>query len=185
MTSITTSVGFASLGISEVMPIQTLGIATASAALLAFVLTILFVPAILAIVNPNIKADEKIQEANHHPIAVWYTHFLQKNAKIILTLNMGLFLILSVGIFKANVDSNVVKYFSEDFPFRVSIKEIQEKLTGPMSYEIVVDSKRKDGIKDSQFLNTVEDFYRTYPDVRHMHSLLDIVKVFNDVLDDN
>ena len=186
LTSVTTSIGFASLGISAVVPIQTLGIATASAALLAFFLTILFVPAFLAILNPKIKADEKIQEENNHPIAVFYTHFLQKNAKLILTLSTALFIVLSVGIFKANVDSNVVKYFSEEFPFRVAINEIQKKLTGPMSYEIIIDSKQKDGIKDPVFLNTVEDFYEdfyaTFPDVRHIHSLLDIVKVFNDVL---
>lgn len=187
LTSITTSIGFASLGISAVVPIQTLGIATASAALLAFVLTILFVPAMLAILNPNIKADEKIQEHNNHPVAVWYTHFLSKNAKVILTLSTLLFLGLGAGIFQANVDSNVVKYFSEDFPFRVSINEMQDKLTGPMSYEIVVDSKVNDGIKDPLFLKTVEDFYTEFyaefDDVRHIHSLLDIVKVFNNVMD--
>ncbi len=187
LTSITTSIGFASLGISAVVPIQTLGIATASAALLAFVLTILFVPAMLAILNPNIKADEKIQVHNNHPVAVWYTHFLSKNAKVILTLSTLLFLGLGAGIFQANVDSNVVKYFSEDFPFRVSINEMQDKLTGPMSYEIVVDSKVNDGIKDPLFLRTVEDFYTEFytefDDVRHIHSLLDIVKVFNNVMD--
>jgi len=187
LTSITTSIGFASLGISAVVPIQTLGIATASAALLAFVLTILFVPAMLAILNPNIKADEKIQEHNNHPVAVWYTHFLSKNAKVILTLSTLLFLGLGAGIFQANVDSNVVKYFSEDFPFRVSINEMQDKLTGPMSYEIVVDSKVNDGIKDPLFLKTVEnfytEFYAEFDDVRHIHSLLDIVKVFNNVMD--
>jgi len=187
LTSITTSIGFASLGISAVVPIQTLGIATASAALLAFVLTILFVPAMLAILNPNIKADEKIQVHNNHPVAVWYTHFLSKNAKVILTLSTLLFLGLGAGIFQANVDSNVVKYFSEDFPFRVSINEMQDKLTGPMSYEIVVDSKVNDGIKDPLFLKTVEkfytEFYAEFDDVRHIHSLLDIVKVFNNVMD--
>ena len=186
LTSITTSIGFASLGISAVVPIQTLGIATASAALLAFVLTMLFVPALLAIINPNIKVDKNIQDANNHPIAVWYIRFLSKNAKVILASSIVLFLALGAGIFKANVDSNTVKYFKEDFPFRASVNEIQKRLTGPMSYEIVVDSKKNDGIKDPRFLHTVEDFYKdfyaTYPDVRHIGSLVDIVKVFNNVM---
>jgi len=58
LTSVTTAVGFASLGISEIIPIKTLGIATANAALLAFILTMLFVPAMLAIINPKIKEKE-------------------------------------------------------------------------------------------------------------------------------
>ncbi|MDF1876242.1 MMPL family transporter [Sulfurimonas sp. SAG-AH-194-L11] len=186
LTSVTTSVGFASLGISAVVPIQTLGIATASAALLAFVLTILFVPAILAIINPKIKADENIMQANNHPIAVWYTHFLHRNSKLILTFSSLLFIGLGAGIFQANVDSNTVKYFKEEFPFRVAVKEMQDKLTGPMSYEIVVDSKVNDGIKNPQFLQTVERFYSElstkYSDVRHLQSLLDVVKTFNNVM---
>ncbi len=186
LTSVTTSIGFASLGISAVVPIQTLGIATASAAILAFILTMLFVPAFLAILNPKINTDTNIQEANNHPVAVWYTHFLAKNAKVILLLSTLIFLGLSAGIFQANVDSNTVKYFKKDFPFRVAVKEMQDKLTGPMSYEVVVDSKAKDGIKDPKFLHTVAQFYSElyakYPDVRHISSLLDVVKTFNKVM---
>ena len=189
LTSITTAIGFASLGISAVVPIQTLGIATASAALLAFVLTILFVPAMLAILNPNIKADSRIQAADNHPVAVWYTHFLQRNAKIILASTVVIFIVLAAGIFQASVDSNTVKYFKEDYPFRVSVNEMQKKLTGPMSYEIIIDSKKSDGIKDPKFLLEVEkfyeEFYATFPDVRHISSLLDVVKTFNDVMDNS
>ena len=186
LTSVTTAIGFASLGISAVVPIQTLGIATASAAVLAFILTILFVPAFLAILNPKIKADTNIQEANNHPVAVWYTHFLAKNAKVILLVSTLIFVGLGLGIFKANVDSNTVKYFKEDFPFRVAVKEMQDKLTGPMSYEVVVNSKTKDGIKDPKFLHTVDKFYSElyakFPDVRHISSLMDVVKTFNKVM---
>ena len=189
LTSITTAIGFASLGVSAVVPIQTLGIATASAAVLAFVMTILFVPAFLAILNPKIKADTNIQEANNHPIAVWYTHFLSQNAKLILVITTLLFVVLGAGIFRANVDSNTVKYFKKDFPFRVAVNEMQEKLTGPMSYEIIVDSKANDGIKNPQFLKTVEQFYKEFyakfPDVRHISSLLDVVKTFNEVMNNS
>ena len=186
LTSVTTSIGFASLGISAVVPIQTLGIATASAALLAFVMTILFVPAMLAILNPNIKTDTNIQDVNNHPIAVWYTHFLEEYSKVILIVSILIFTLLGFGIFKANVDSNTVKYFKEDFSFRVAVNEMQKKLTGPMSYEIIVDSKVNDGIKDPEFLRTVErfykEFYAKYPDVRHISSLLDVIKTFNEVM---
>ncbi len=55
-----------------------------------------------------------------------------------------------------------------------------------MSYEIVVDSKKNDGIKDPKFLKTVEKFYKefyaTYPDVRHISSLMDVIKTFNSVM---
>ena len=186
LTSLTTSVGFASLSISAVVPIKTLGIATASAALLAFVLTILFVPALLAIINPKIKVNEN-EESDNHKASKWYVGVLLLHYKPILLLSAFLFTTISIGIFKANVDSNTVRYFKENVPFRESINFSQEYLTGPMSYEIIVDSKASDGIKEPEFLKTTQrfydEFYAKYPDVRHISSLMDIVKIFNDVMD--
>ena len=185
LTSLTTAVGFASLSISAIVPIKTLGIATASAALLAFVLTILFVPAVLAIINPKIKVQNE-EESHSHRISKWYVEFLIKYNKQLLFIFGIVFTIISVGIFKANVDSNIIKYFKEDVPIRVTIDFIQENLAGPMSYEIIVDSKQNDGIKEPEFLRTMQKFYDEFyaanTDVRHITSLMDTVKRFNEVV---
>jgi predicted RND superfamily exporter protein len=187
LTSLTTAVGFASLGISHVIPIKTLGIATANAALLAFVLTILFVPAVLAIVNPKVKAKEVEEESqSHHPLAHRYAQFIIRNDVKILIFSTLFFGAIGWGITQVKVDSNTVRYFKEDVPFRTTVEFMQENLTGPMSYEIVVDSGEKDGIKSPEFMKTVERFYgefhAAYPDVRHIASLVDVVKTFNEVM---
>ncbi len=186
LTSLTTSVGFASLSISAVVPIQTLGIATASAALLAFVLTMLFIPALLAIINPNIKKVSSYEENRSHQLSRWYVGILLKHSKWILTISIFIFSLIGIGLFKANVDSNVVKYFKENVPFRVATAYLQENLTGPMSYEIIVDSNKADGIKEPEFLLEVDRFYKAYyakyPEIRHISSLMDVVKTFNEVM---
>ncbi len=189
LTSITTAVGFASLGISAVVPIKTLGVATASAALLAFVLTILFVPALLAIINPKMKrGSTKSLDAKSDiaKISLRYSNFILRYDKIILTMATLVFVIIGLGIFKVNVDSNIVKYFKESVPFRADTIFLQENLTGPMSYEIIVDSKETDGIKNPEFLKTVQkfydEFYVKYEETRHISSLMDVVKTFNETM---
>ncbi len=188
LTSLTTAIGFASLSISNVIPIQTLGIATASAAILAFILSILFVPALLAIFKPNIKAQTEEENKNHN-ISKWYVNFILQNNTKILFISAFIFIAIGLGIFKANVDSNTVRYFKENVPFRVTTNFIQDNLTGPMSYEIIVDSKENDGIKNPKFLQAVEkfysEFYAKFSDVRHISSLMDVVKTFNDVMADS
>ena len=185
LTSVTTAVGFASLSISNVVPIQTLGIATASAAILAFILTILFVPALLAILNPKIKEQTQEENTNHN-ISKWYVRYIIRHNTAILFISGLVFVAIGLGIFQANVDSNTVRYFKEDVPFRASTKFIQDNLTGPMAYEIVVDSKKNDGIKDPKFLKTVDKFYNElyaeFDEARHLSSLMDVVKTFNDVM---
>ncbi len=187
LTSLTTAVGFASLGISAVIPIKTLGIATANAALLAFVLTILFVPAMLSIINPKIKFTQNAsQEKPQSPFAHHVAHFIIRNDLKIIWASLLIFTTLGIGIYYVKVDSNTIRYFREDVPFRQTVHFMQDNLTGPMAYEIIVDSQAKDGIKSPEFMKTVETFYTEYkiqfPDVRHVSSLLDVIKKFNEVM---
>ena len=190
LTSLTTAVGFASLGISKVIPIKTLGIATANAALLAFVLTILFVPAVLAIINPKINPkDIKKTQDEPNKFANKYASFIMKHDSKILVSTIILFAAIGLGITYVKVDSNTVRYFRDDVEFRKTVNFMQSNLTGPMTYEIVVDSKVKDGIKSPEFMKMVETFYEeyktTYPNVRHLSSLTDVVKKFNEVLNNS
>ena len=187
LTSITTAVGFASLGISEIVPIKTLGIATANAALLAFVLTVLFVPAALAIINPKIKDKELTKEdQKSNSFAKKYAAFIIRNDIKILLACSVIFAAIGLGLSQLKVDSNAVRYFREDVPFRQTVKVIQENLTGPMTYEIIVDSNEADGIKEPQFMRTIEKFEKAlkeqYSDARHTGSLVDVVKKFNEVI---
>lgn len=187
LTSVTTAVGFASLSISSIVPIETLGLATANAALLAFVLTILFVPAVLAIINPKVKEKEikKVQE-KRSPFARRYAGFIVRHDIKIILASVLVFGAIGLGLSKIKVDSNTVRYFREDVPFRQTVNIIEARLTGPMSYEVVIDSKTEDGIKSPEFMKTVERFSKEfkdkYPDVRHTSSLVDVVKKFNEVM---
>jgi len=188
-TSMTTAVGFASLSISNVIPIKTLGIATANAALLAFVITILFVPAVLAIINPKIQPVEE-KENRSSRFAKWYGAFIVKFDKKIFISTLLLFIIIGFGITKVKVDSNTVRYFKEDVSWRQAVNFIQDNISGPMTYEIVVDSNKKDGIKDPKFLQSTQkfydEFYNKYGDeVKHISSLLQVIKKFNEVMNNS
>lgn len=190
LTALTTSVGFVSLNVSSIIPIKTLGVATASAALLALVITIFFIPAALAILNPRIhpKKQENDKEKEIH-IASVYTKFIIRHNKIIIIFSIVIFSIIGYGLSQLKIDSNTVRYFREDVPFRETVDFMQKNISGPMSYEIVVDSRMKDGIKSPNFMKTVEwfnhDFEARYPDLRHISSLVDVVKKFNQVLNNS
>ncbi|WP_418641240.1 efflux RND transporter permease subunit [Sulfurimonas sp. ST-27] len=190
LTSITTAVGFASLGISDIVPIKTLGLATANAAILAFVITILFVPAALAILNIKVKVTQKTAVQNRlGAFAKKYAKFIIKHDNKIIIATLLLFSFIAFGLTNLKVDSNAVRYFREDVPFRQTVNVIEKNLTGPMSYEVVIDSKITDGIKNAKFMQTVDRFSQAlkekFPDARHTSSLVDVVKKFNEVIDAN
>ena len=58
ITSLTTFAGFISLGISKIVPMQAFGILLASGAVMAFLLSILLLPAFLSVIHPKIKVKK-------------------------------------------------------------------------------------------------------------------------------
>jgi predicted RND superfamily exporter protein len=184
LTSLTTAIGFATLTISKVIPVLTLGIATASGAVLAFLISLFWMPAVLLILKKEVKKE--VVEKTKSKKSFGYGEFILRNNKKIIIITGLLFAILAVGLFKVKVDSNTIRYFDKSVDIRKSTEFIMDNLTGPMAYEIVADSGKKDGIKDPKFMKTVERFCKEYQekfsDVRHMSSLMDTVKRFNKVL---
>ncbi|MBW1944336.1 MAG: MMPL family transporter, partial [Deltaproteobacteria bacterium] len=190
LTSVTTFVGFISLAPSPVVPIKTLGIASASAAVVAFILSVTFLPAMLAIVNPKVKRlfDRELDTGADEPpaFAKRYSAFIIKHDLKIVVVTVVLSVFLALGLFKVQVDSEMTRYFREDSYINRTVTFIEKNITGPMTLEIVVDSRKDSGIKDPEFLKTVDRFYSAFTDateeVRHMGSLLDVIKRFNRVM---
>jgi predicted RND superfamily exporter protein len=184
LTSLTTTIGFATLTISEVIPVFTLGVATASGAILAFIISIIWMPSVLLLLKKEYKVEhiKKIEKKK----SMGYGSFIVKNDKKIALVTTVIFVFLTIGIFNVKIDSNTIRYFDKSVEIRQSAEFIMENITGPMAYEIIVDSQEPNGIKNPDFLKTVELFYKdfqtTYPDVKHLNSLMDTIKIFNKVV---
>jgi len=186
LTSVTTAIGFGTLTISEVIPILTLGIATASGAILAFVISVVWMPAVLLLLKKPVQQNIAQEEKQKRPLIAGYGKFIVQNNKKIILFTSLVFTALALGISQIKVDSNTIRYFDEEVEIRKTAEFTMENLTGPMAYEIVVDSGEKNGIKDPAFMKTVERFYADfkaeYAEVRHLTSLVDTVRRFNKVV---
>ncbi|MEA2073755.1 MAG: MMPL family transporter [Campylobacterota bacterium] len=156
MTSLTTAVGFASLGFSSIEPISTLGVAITSGALIAFIFTIVLVPSILLTLNDNYLI-KPVKFLNLLEVK-GYGEFIIKHDRKIVGVSLLLFLLLGAGLKDLKVDSNSINYFEDTTVVKSGSNFIQENLTGPMIYEVIVDSKVKEGIKNPEFLKEVVVF---------------------------
>ncbi|HHE06091.1 MAG TPA: hypothetical protein ENK90_03120, partial [Epsilonproteobacteria bacterium] len=173
------------LAISKVVPVSTLGIATASGAMLAFVISVVWMPALLLLLKKPIKGDAVTKEKK--PMIQGYGQFIVRNNKKIIGIASLLMFVIGLGLLFVKVDSNTIRYFDKSVEIRKSAEFTMDNLTGSMSYVLVVDSGKKDGIKDPEFLKYIEKFYHDYQlvfpkDVRHIFSLLDTVKRYNKIM---
>ncbi|RLA79309.1 MAG: hypothetical protein DRG78_13200 [Epsilonproteobacteria bacterium] len=184
LTSFTTAIGFASLGLSDIEPISTLGVAVTSGAIIAFLLSITIAPAILLTLGDGYKVK---------PIRFFnllntkgYGAFIVRNDKNIVLFFVVILGIIFYGLNFIKVDSNSIKYFDKDTVVRSGSEFIEKNLTGSMAYEIILDSKKRDGVKNPQFLNTIvkfeNEFRAEFQNVRFTTSLKDIVVRMQKVL---
>lgn len=184
LTSFTTAVGFASLGFSEIEPIATLGIAITTGAILAFILSITIVPVLLLLFGEKyqVRPLKFLNLSN----TKGYGTFIVKNDKKIVYGFTALLIFFSYGLSSIKVDSNNIKYFSADTVVRTGSEFIEKNLTGSMLYEIILDSKQKEGVKNPEFLQTIEIFEnelkQEYKNVRFTTSLKDIVVRMQEVV---
>ena len=178
LTSFTTAIGFASLGLSSIEPISTLGIAVTSGAIIAFLFSITIAPAILLTLGDEYKVK---------PIRFFnllntkgYGAFIVRNDKRIISVFIIVFSIIFYGLNFIKVDSNSIKYFDKDTVVRSGSEFIEKNLTGSMSYEIILDSKQRDGVKNPLFLESIvkfeDEFRAEFSNVRFTSSLKDIVE---------
>jgi predicted RND superfamily exporter protein len=176
MTSFTTAIGFATLGISHIVPISTLGISITSAALLAFIFSISLAPAIMLMFNnQDIKPIRFFNFLN----TKGYGAFIKKNDIKIVVIFFTLFIVLLYGLSFVKVDSNIIKYFKKDTVVRQGSDFVEKNLTGSMIYEVIVDSKVKEGIKNPVFLKKIvkfeEELKQNFKNITFITSIKDIV----------
>lgn len=184
LTSFTTAIGFSSLGLSAIEPISTLGIAVTSGAIIAFLFSIAIAPAILLTLSDayKVKPIRFLNLLN----TKGYGTFIVKNDKKIVGIFTLIFLIIAYGLNFLKVDSNSIKYFTQDTIVRSGSIFIEKNLTGSMVYEIILDSKVKEGAKNPEFLQTIvkfeDEFKKEFSNIRFTTSLKDIVQKMQTVL---
>ena len=185
ITSLTTFVGFLSLGVSTLVPLQSFGIVISSGAVIAFALSILFLPAMLSILNPKIKEQKQDVEKKYAQIKS-YTNFIIKNDKAIIISCLIVIGICLVGLKDTTVDTDFLKQFSKNTDIRKSTDFVEKNIGGTISMEIIVDSKEDSGINKPNFMKDVErfkfEFKNKFEKVRHINSITDVVKKYHQLM---
>ncbi|MBF0240267.1 MAG: MMPL family transporter [SAR324 cluster bacterium] len=155
-TSITTAAGFIALSVTKLAPIRELGILGASGAMLAFLLSVVTLPAILSFIKPLPVATQKIVSEGiiarfTHQLA----HFTHQNYKGLIAVG-GIGLVAGLGLVsQLDVDTNYVNYFKKNTKLRSDIEYFDQVYQGGSTIEFMIDSGEEGAVKNPAFLNKV------------------------------
>ncbi|MEM1372536.1 MAG: MMPL family transporter, partial [Pseudomonadota bacterium] len=181
ITSLTTVIGFLTLNFSDSPPFHHLGNMSAAGIGAAWLLSITFLPAILAILPMTVKP---VSDASGKPSGI-----VMRLAELVIArpvavggATLGICIAAIAFIPTMTVNDQWSGYFDERLEFRQAI-DAADPFFGSDNIEFVVDPGEPGAVTEPQFLKTLEAFTTWLrgrdTEVAHVFSLSDIVKRLN------
>ena len=156
LTSLTTALGFVTLIGVGMEPIQNFGIFTAVGVLLAFVLSILFIPSIfLNIKKPKITDSTKVQNAWERGLGKFFIK-LCRNQKTVLVAYSILTIICFVGASQIKFDYFLMQDLGEDQPLMKDLRYFQKQFGGIRPFEMAVIPAEGKEVTDYDVIREIE-----------------------------
>ena len=114
-TALTTSIGFAALAVTELVPVREYAALASSASMIIFIFSMTALPAALSYSK---KISKRTQKAYQNDWATKVTNFIPQftyqNRKAIGVISLIVFVFSMITVANIRVDSNVVRYFKQD-----------------------------------------------------------------------
>ncbi|MFT5218027.1 MAG: putative RND superfamily exporter protein [Planctomycetota bacterium] len=178
LTSVTTAIGFMSMNFSDAPPFRDLGNIVAMGVMVAFVLSVTFLPAMMMV----LPGKQKVHESASSLVMQRFAEFVISNRRKLL-IGMGLASLVIISFVPKNeLNDDFVKYFSEKIEFRRDADFASANLSGLYLIEYSLESGLDGGVSDPQFQQNMENFanwYRAQPEVIHVNVISDTFKRLN------
>lgn len=138
-TTITTAAAFATLLISDIEQIRSIGLLVALGSPIALISSFLAVPAMM-LTSKDVASPENI--AKHKVSGFFARHILEKNRLWAAGL-LIIVLLSSYGLRFAKISLDFPRIFRPDVPFQKEIEDVDKNISGAASFEIIL--KTNDG----------------------------------------
>jgi predicted RND superfamily exporter protein len=153
-TSLTTGVGFFSFITSSIRPVKILGVFTSIGVIIAFVLTITFLPAILLLMKREFSNDMGEESEHGMPgegqfddgslftkVLMNIGKFSTGYSKIIFSLFLLVFAVTIIGAMRIEFETNTMNYLPDDSTIRTDINYIENNFGGTIPFVLLVRAK--------------------------------------------
>jgi hydrophobe/amphiphile efflux-3 (HAE3) family protein len=185
LTSITTLVGFLSLGTSPVQQVMQFGLFVGFGVMAALAITLTLTPAVLKLGRvPRVTTRAAGKETLSTRGLTWLSRMVVRRRKAILIIGTVAFLFAVIGAANLTVETNTLRFFRPENPIRQATEIVDSSFGGSESLSVVANGD----IKSPDVLNAMLDFQewtKALPEVGYTASIADYIAQINEALRDN
>lgn len=153
-TSLTSAAGFASLALTPIPPVQVFGIFVAVGIMIAWLFTILFVPAYVMMIPEKSLANFGLA-VHQEEQDTWMTRVLQRvgvmtwrHAKPIVAVLVVVSVVAIYGITQIRINDNPVKWFAKSHPIRQADEALNAHFGGTYMAYLVLEGEEPETLTD-------------------------------------
>lgn len=183
LTLTTTAIGFLTLNWADAPPFRELGNIVALGAGFCLLYGLLVFPVALRWMSAHPKPSLTILKT--FPVALG--NFVIGHRRAVLVAAPVMLAVIALGISRIAIDDNYVRYFSEDYAFRVETEKIEQNLTGMDHIEFAVAGQGDGAILDPDYFATLEAFeawLHQQPKVTHVTTVAETFRRLNQHLNE-
>ncbi len=188
LTTFTTVAGFIGLSLAAYMPpFQAFGYFTAFGVSVAWVYSLVFLPALMALLKTEVQAGlaKQIRSTNHDAFAkvmVVLGNFTQKRAKVIVALAVIIFTVGAISATNIVVNEDRITNFHPSEPLYKADRVVNKHFDGTSYLDVVIETPEDEGIFEPSVLRKMEalqEYAQTLPHVMGATSIVDYLKQMN------
>ncbi|WP_054852035.1 RND family transporter [Olleya sp. ITB9] len=180
MTNVTTASGFATFILTESTLLKEFGVVASLSILAIFILCLLIIPIIYTFL-PYPK-DRHLEHLNKRWIGGfvnWMERMVKEKRIAIYITSLVLLVVCLIGIFQIKISGSLIEDMPKKAEFFQDIRFFEEEFDGIMPLEIMIDTKRKQGVMKLATLKRmekIEDFINETPEFSKPISVVGLVK---------
>lgn len=182
MTSITTAASLLSFAFSSIAPVSYLGLFSSGGVLLVLLLIFTFLPALISLLPLKAKALDNEKGGALNGIMSSIATLAIKSPKSILSISIVVIIISLALASSMNFSHNPLHWFPKDNKARISTEMIDSELRGSITIEVVLDTKRENGVYEPTFLNAIEKSVETIYTFKDKNYFIGKIVTINDVI---
>ena len=178
VTSLTTAIGFLTLNWSESPPLQDLGNMVALGVSIAFLISVSFLPAFLALA----PTPRTVRPMRGQALAAWVARLSLGHGRAILLVYPLLLVGSAAGILHIILEDDFVGYFDESYEFRRDTDYFQRELSGLHVLHFSLSAGEEYGVARPEYLNKITafaDWYRAQPTVSQVSDVTAVIMRLN------
>jgi predicted RND superfamily exporter protein len=160
VSALTIIAGFLSLAFTEIPSIRTTAIYAAIGAAFTMILSLVFVPALLAVMperamefrcSHSTKPSKLVKLLER--TGLWAT----SHQKLLYVLTAIIVVASLIGVFRIQIEIDYFKFFKPHTETQIGLGEINRRLSGAVTFEVIVEGKQAGAIEKPDVLSHIAD----------------------------